>query len=530
MCPDMPFPTPESVSRSPSPEGAPPLVSCILAVGESTRFLQAAIRDFRQQEYPNRELLIVGERLARSELSADAQARWVDAPRGETEREKIVRGANAARGSVIAHWSDDWNGPERLTQQVAALETHDAQLTGLTQLTYIDPLYREAWDYAYGGRQPWLAHPTWAYRRAVADLEMARSDAPGFVRRLDLNSVHDAGTASWFVARMPPDSDREKRNRSSWWRKRSLRTAPAPVQSLRNDPRFSISTRTGDSVRGNSAKNGSAANGSSPNDSAKPVPLVSCLMPTGGREQFARQAVRYFQQQTYPNCELVIVDDGGTYDDGTVDDDDRSGDHAMSGLPRWVDLEREDRKPAQVQYLRVPTSTSIGAKRNAAVRAARGDLLLCWDDDDWHGPERIERQIEPIIAGRAGVTALGRSLFYHAESDQFWTCSAKVHARMFYQNVIGGTLAFRRSDWRDSGGFPAKSMAEDASFLRRLLVRNVVLERVSSENLFVYVRHGANSWRFATGEHLGQSGWSKASPPSALTSADRAFYASIFVS
>ncbi len=559
----MSFPMPPSVSRSPSLEGSLPLVSCILAVGDSTRFLQAAIRDFQRQQYPNRELLIVGESPVCSGNVEDAQVRWVDAPCGETEREKIVRGANAARGSVIAHWSDDWNGPERLTQQVAALDTHNAQLTGLTQLSYIDPLYREAWDYAYGGRQPWLAHPTWAYYRAVADLEMARSNAPGFVRRLDPDNVHDAGAASWFVARMPTTPDREKRLRSGWWRKGRLHTAPDHIQSARTDSRFSVSTwrgeaskvdpatgdpatgnsLTGHSATGHSPTNDFAKNGAfEPNSSASPTaretacalanaseskPLVSCLMPTGNRERFARQAVRYFQRQTYPSRELVIVDDGDTDDDGTVDDDDRSGDHAMSGLPHWADLEREGCEPAPVQYLRVPAGTSIGAKRNAAVQAARGELLLCWDDDDWYGPERIERQIEPILAGRAGVTALGQSLFYHVESDEFWTCSAEIHARMFYQHVIGGTLAFCRSDWRASGGFPAQSMAEDASFLRRLLRRNVVLERVSSENLFIYVRHGANSWQFATGKHLGQSGWSKASPPSALSSTDHAFYTHI---
>lgn len=451
----------------------------------------------------------------------DARIRWVKAPCGETEREKIVRGANAARGSVIAHWSDDWNGPERLTQQVAALEANEAQLTGLTRLRYIDPLHREAWDYAYGGQQPWLAHPTWAYRRTVAGVEMDRPNAPGFVHRLAPDHVHDAGAASWFIARMPPDLDRVKRLRSSWWRKRNPSEILPHVRSLRTDPRFRISTWTSDAPKKNAFEhNGSASpiKGESANG-AEPTPLVSCLMPTGGRERFARQAMRYFQRQTYPNRELVIVDDGDRAEDGHA-----SGDQATDGLPRWADVARGDGESAPMQYLRVPAGTSIGAKRNAAVKAARGDLLLCWDDDDWHGPERIERQIEPMVAGRAGVTALGRSLFYHVESDQFWTCSAEIHVRMFYQNVIGGTLAFRRSDWRDSGGFPASSMAEDASFLRRLLARNVVLERVSGENLFVYVRHGANSWRFATGEHLGQSGWSKASAPAALTPSDHAFY------
>ena len=42
-----------------------------------------------------------------------------------------------------------------------------------------------------------------------------------------------------------------------------------------------------------------------------PLPLVSCIMPTTGqRRHFLPQAIKYFQRQTYPNLELVIVCDG----------------------------------------------------------------------------------------------------------------------------------------------------------------------------------------------------------------------------
>ena len=39
-------------------------------------------------------------------------------------------------------------------------------------------------------------------------------------------------------------------------------------------------------------------------------PLVSCVMPTADRRQWVPQAIRNFQQQNYPNRELLIVDDG----------------------------------------------------------------------------------------------------------------------------------------------------------------------------------------------------------------------------
>jgi hypothetical protein len=38
-------------------------------------------------------------------------------------------------------------------------------------------------------------------------------------------------------------------------------------------------------------------------------PLVSAIMPTRARPQFAREAVDLFLAQTWPNKELVILDD-----------------------------------------------------------------------------------------------------------------------------------------------------------------------------------------------------------------------------
>src|SRR5204863_6892933 len=40
------------------------------------------------------------------------------------------------------------------------------------------------------------------------------------------------------------------------------------------------------------------------------APLVSCIMPTFNRRQFVPQAIRCFFRQSYPNLELLVIDDG----------------------------------------------------------------------------------------------------------------------------------------------------------------------------------------------------------------------------
>ena len=41
-------------------------------------------------------------------------------------------------------------------------------------------------------------------------------------------------------------------------------------------------------------------------------PLVSCLMVTADRPQLMRRSIRCYDRQTYPNRELVVIDDGET--------------------------------------------------------------------------------------------------------------------------------------------------------------------------------------------------------------------------
>jgi hypothetical protein len=50
-------------------------------------------------------------------------------------------------------------------------------------------------------------------------------------------------------------------------------------------------------------------------------PLVTAIMPTAGRPEFALQAVRYFCDQDYPNKELVVLEDGTRSRAGRLPDD-----------------------------------------------------------------------------------------------------------------------------------------------------------------------------------------------------------------
>jgi O-antigen biosynthesis protein len=230
------------------------------------------------------------------------------------------------------------------------------------------------------------------------------------------------------------------------------------------------------------------------------LPLVSCIMPTRDRPEFALRAIEYFLRQTYPSRELVVVDDG---EEGLAD-----------RLPR----------DPRIRYVRSPHQESLGAKRNRACALARGTLVAHWDDDDWYAPARLAAQAEPILEGRADMSGLAGTRFVDLERWQTWSCTPELHRRLFVADVNGGTLVYERRVWEHLSRFPDDSLAEDAVFLKRALRRGARLASLPSAALFLYVRHAGNSWSFACGEHLDPAGWILAGQPR-FPRADRAFYA-----
>lgn len=227
------------------------------------------------------------------------------------------------------------------------------------------------------------------------------------------------------------------------------------------------------------------------------APLVSCIMPTQGRTDFALQAVRYFRRQDYPNTELVIIESGPPALAACLPDDPR------------------------LRVIHNDQFHSIGALRNFACEHARGDIIMQWDDDDWHGPGRVSRQVDDILAGDADVTALRDAVVFDLERWRFWRFSAQLHRRMFVRDVHGGTLAFRRWVWERLARYPDRSLAEDAAFLDQVVRRGARLRARPAEGVFLYLRHGTNSWRL---DDRSRDGWEQQPEPD-LPAADRAYYA-----
>jgi len=232
------------------------------------------------------------------------------------------------------------------------------------------------------------------------------------------------------------------------------------------------------------------------------LPLISCIMPTKNRSKFIPQSIKYFQEQDYPNLELIIV-----YD-------------ADSDLPEG--LTHDD----NIHLHKASYDNSIGSKRNLACQKANGEIIVHWDDDDWYSADRVSLQVKPIIANECDITGLNNSLFYLLANREFWECSSELTQKMLMKNVYGGTLAYSKMFWDNSDGYPNTSLREDADFMLKMIQNGASLKKIDGKELFIYLRHDNNTWVFKTGSFMEPKHWKKVDAPKCIVK-DLDFYQSL---
>lgn len=99
-------------------------------------------------------------------------------------------------------------------------------------------------------------------------------------------------------------------------------------------------------------------------------PLVSIIIPCWNAEAYVGEAIDSALAQTYPNIEVIVIDDGST--DGSLDVIQSFGERI-----RW------ETGPNQ----------GACAARNRGIRLAKGEVLQFLDADDWLYIDKVARQV-----------------------------------------------------------------------------------------------------------------------------------------
>lgn len=106
-------------------------------------------------------------------------------------------------------------------------------------------------------------------------------------------------------------------------------------------------------------------------------PLISIIIPTYNRREFLQEAVTSCLNQTWPNLEIIIVDDG-----------------SLDGTQSVVESRlKGEWKGRNVRYV-LQDNAGASAARNRGLALAKGDYVQFLDSDDELLPGKLLKQVE----------------------------------------------------------------------------------------------------------------------------------------
>ena len=185
-------------------------------------------------------------------------------------------------------------------------------------------------------------------------------------------------------------------------------------------------------------------------DAGDACPLVTAAVPHYNLGRYLPEALASLAGQTYPNLEVVVIDDGST-DQSSLD---------VFGQMRSL--------YPQFRFVR-QSNAGIGATRNRGLREANGEYFIPADADNVARPDMVER----FVAGIRRNPGLGAmTCYFLAFKDGVSPTTGPYHyahrptggphALACIRNVYGdGNAIFRTSAFRAVGGY---EIDRDTSF------------------------------------------------------------------
>ena len=186
----------------------------------------------------------------------------------------------------------------------------------------------------------------------------------------------------------------------------------------------------------------------------KSMPRVTVIVPAFNEASTVGNCLNGLAQQTYPNMDVLVVDDGSS--DGTS----AAAEHAAEALTASV--------PVTV------TRKGNGGKASAlnyGVLMTAADVVVCVDADSVLAPDAIDKIVEPFADPTVGAVggmvkvANSRTVLGRQQAMEYIAGLALQRAAFAeldsVQVLSGAVSAFRRTTLKGFGGYSRDTIVED---------------------------------------------------------------------
>lgn len=243
------------------------------------------------------------------------------------------------------------------------------------------------------------------------------------------------------------------------------------------------------------------------NGSDFPV-LVSVLIPLFNHEDFIEQAIKSVENQTYPNIELLVLDDGSS---------DTSYKKALEALSR-----------SNGRFVRVAiwqqVNSGVSVTLNNLVKESQGRYILILASDDTLVPCAVQELVGALNSNPLAVLAVGDNAFIDSNGNHcmvtkgYVTCNSKTkgsystlgnllgvnskkfqsrgifgsHRHLMFRNHVPNGYLIRRNVMMRTGGYDEKIFLEDWYIMLQLSKFGKFIY-LSNQKLLNYRIHGENT-------------------------------------
>lgn len=182
---------------------------------------------------------------------------------------------------------------------------------------------------------------------------------------------------------------------------------------------------------------------------------ISVVIPTRNRLPMLKEAIASVEAQTYPDWELVLVDD-----------------NSSDGTPDWLRTLEDNR----VRVVTLPEHSERSEARNRGLQVARSDYVIFLDDDDRLTPRALARLYRALSHVPIAVGAVGARIVVDGAGNRRRVSHPRlpmvknVWAEVLLGWIIGqGQFLIRTAVVARAGGWnPSLVCAEDQDLWLRL--------------------------------------------------------------
>tara|TARA_Y100000389_G_scaffold62710_1_gene58809 strand:+ start:4345 stop:5034 length:690 start_codon:yes stop_codon:yes gene_type:complete len=194
---------------------------------------------------------------------------------------------------------------------------------------------------------------------------------------------------------------------------------------------------------------------------------VSCITVTRNRVPHLKKCIKYFNEQTHKDKELIIV---------YYSSDKETESYLKENRNSFIDNNIYFYKFVEQEGL------YLGAIRNFAISKSQGDWICIWDDDDYYDEKRIKNQLKFCLKEKIDACTLRSILIYSNKYQEL--------KLTFERQEMGweGSLLCKKNSMPK---YVNKSKGEDTPVLERLYNEHKLLSYFDPE-LYVYIFHDQN--------------------------------------